>query len=99
MGTKANFQQVFGTSAWHWFLPVANYLGTGLNWPAKIPNSNSERSAANDVENDRAQLLTDSNVSSSPSLNADRRTASPFARQLRSDDQAEDDLDFESATY
>eukprot|EP01126_Amoeba_proteus_P043550 TRINITY_DN4788_c0_g1_i1.p1 TRINITY_DN4788_c0_g1~~TRINITY_DN4788_c0_g1_i1.p1 ORF type:complete len:144 (-),score=24.16 TRINITY_DN4788_c0_g1_i1:153-584(-) len=33
LGKRANWEQVFGTDPWLWFLPIANHVGDGLKFP------------------------------------------------------------------
>eukprot|EP00455_Lapot_gusevi_P003266 TRINITY_DN1133_c0_g1_i6.p1 TRINITY_DN1133_c0_g1~~TRINITY_DN1133_c0_g1_i6.p1 ORF type:complete len:302 (-),score=40.29 TRINITY_DN1133_c0_g1_i6:124-1029(-) len=41
LGSRKNFEQVFGTNPWLWFLPVANYVGTGYSF--QIADAQRER--------------------------------------------------------
>lgn len=101
-----NFHQVFGSSPFRWLLPVPNYLGSGLSWPAKIPNSVEAKklSLNTDIESDRSQLLVGAGATDmplAPTLPAIGRGMN-FNRRYNDDlssDEEPVDVDFEQSTY
>jgi hypothetical protein len=102
MGTRANFQQVFGTSPFLWFLPIPNYLGNGMNWPAKIPKTPSgpKQSEPPKEPSDRDRLLGSETTAPSNPLKSD--VAINFGRNFEthsSSEEKDDEVDFESANY
>jgi hypothetical protein len=107
MGTKMNFHQVFGSSAFRWFLPVPNYLGSGLSWPAKIPNSVEAKKLTvnNDVESDRSQLLAVGGTTTDKPLAPSTTTASTrgmnFNRRYNDELSSDEErvVDFENSAY
>jgi len=35
LGRRANWEQVFGTNPWYWFVPVYTSIGNGMDYPRR----------------------------------------------------------------